>query len=106
MKFGINRHLLRKTVLWIAPMALLSGTIGYAHDRYYGDGYYDDHARRHHQRDERRAQKEHEREERYRYGNSWELRQHQKEERHQLKHHQRDERRDGYYNSDGYDNRY
>src|SRR5713226_6455304 len=100
MRFRINSQLLRKISLWIAPVALLSGSTMYAQSyRYYDDDY----AIRHHQRDEKRALKEHQREERYYYGNSWALHQHQNEERHQLKHHQRDERR---YDEPYYDNSY
>ncbi len=87
---------LRNALLWIAPLALLSGNSAKAQwaSPY---AYQDEHAHHH---DEKHAIKDHQREERYLYGNSWELRRHQQEERHQLKHHQRDERRYGY--SDGY----
>jgi hypothetical protein len=108
MRFGIDSHLLRKAALWIAPVALLGGASVYAQDHDFYQGYnFDDynHATRHHQRYEKHALKDHQREERYYYGNSWELRQHQREERHGLKHHQRDERDDRYYNRDGYSNR-
>jgi hypothetical protein len=100
MSFGINNHLLRKAALWIVPMGLLSGTTMYAQSgpQY---GYYDDEdAMRHHQHHEKRDLKEHQREERYLYGNGWALREHQPEERHQLRHHQHDER--GYDDPYGY----
>ncbi len=100
MRFSMNSHLLRKASLWIAPVALLGGTTMNAQSyRYYDDNY----AIRHHQHDEKRALKDHQREERYYYGDSWALRRHQNEERHQLKHHQRDERR---YDDRYYDNGY
>jgi hypothetical protein len=100
MKLSIKNHLLRKASLWIAPVALLSGTTMYAQSyRYYDD----EHATRHHQHDEKHNLKAHQREERYCEGNSWELQQHQREERHQLKHHQHDERN---YGARYYDNRY
>jgi len=96
MKLGIKSNLLRKALLWMAPVALLSATAAYAqwpHPSSYDDY---DHALRHHQRDEKRALRDHQREERWYYGDSWALRQHQREERRELKHHQRHER--------GYDN--
>ena len=101
MPFQTKSPILRNTLFWIAPLALLSGSslsaqwsspYGYQDD-YHGEA-------RRHQHDEKHAIKDHQREERYLYGNSWELRRHQHEERHQLKHHQRDERR--YDDSDGY----
>ena len=109
MRFGINRNLLSKAVLWIFPVALLSATAAYAQAQSYG--YYDDydHALRHHQRDEKHALRDHQREERWYYGDSWALRQHQREERRELKHHQRHER--GYddfnrfYDRHGYSSR-
>ena len=109
MKFGVS-NLLRKSVLWIAPMALLSATAAHAQwaQSY---GYYDDygHAMRHHERDEKRDLKQHQREERWYYGNSRALRQHQEEERHKLRHHQRRERGyddfNGSYGRDGYSSR-
>ncbi len=100
MKLTIKSHLLRKATLWIAPVALLSGTMMYGQSY----GYYDDdRALRHHQHDEKRHLKEHQRGERYYYGDSWSLRQHQKEERRQLKHHQSEEYR---YDDRYYDNGY
>ena len=110
MKLGITTNLLRKALLWMAPVALLSATAAYAQwPQSYG--YYDDydHALRHHQRDEKRALRDHQREERWYYGDSWALRQHQREERRGLKHHQRHER--GYddfnrfYDRHGYSSR-
>lgn len=106
MKLG-NGNLLRKVVLLAAPIVLVGATTAQAQSY----GYYDDygHATRNHQRDEKRDLKEHQRQERWNYGNSWELRQHQREERHQLKHHQQRERGyddfNGYYGRDGYSNR-
>ncbi len=100
MNFGIKNQVFGKASLWIATVALLSGTTMYAQSN---RDYNDEHATRHHQQDEKHNLKEHQREERYYEGNSWELRQHQKEERHQLKHHQRDERR---YDDPYYDNGY
>ncbi|MCI0387328.1 MAG: hypothetical protein MOB07_00955 [Acidobacteria bacterium] len=65
-------------------------------------------AQGHHQRHERRDLREHQRSERYYYGDSRALREHQRRERHRLEHHQRAERRgyynDGYYNNDRYNN--
>ena len=107
MKFP-NSNWLRSAVLWIAPMALLSAPAAHAQwaQAY---GYYDDygHARRDHKLDEKRDLKEHQREERWYYGNSRALRQHQKEERHELKHHQQRERRYDDFNRgrDGYSRR-
>ena len=98
MKFE-NTTFLRKAILWLAPMTLLSGTAAHAQwaQPY---GYYDDYGH---------ATRGHEREERWYYGNSWELRQHQREERHQLKHHQQHERGygdfNGFYGRYGYSNR-
>src|SRR5262249_33609050 len=101
MSFGLKTQLLRKAALWIIPVGLLSGTAVHAQwaQPY---GYYDnyDHAMRHHQRDEKGDLKQHQREERWYYGDSWALRQHQREERHELKHHQRHER--GYGDSNGF----
>ena len=96
----------RTTILRILPLALLSGASMHAQwDSPYGyQG--EERTARHHQQHERQDVKEHQREEKYQYGTSWELRQHQKEERHQLKHHQRDER--GYgdqYNGYGHQER-
>jgi hypothetical protein len=116
MRFSIKGNLLRKAVLWTAPLGLLSGTALHAQwaPQY---GYYDnyDHAMRHHQRDEKRDLKQHQREERWYYGDSWALRQHQREERHELKHHQQHERgyddfnrsygRNGYYEGGWYEGR-
>ena len=93
MKFGINRNLLSKAVLWMAPVALLSAAALYAQwPQSYGYNEDYDHALRHHQRDEKRALRDHQREERWYYGDSWALRQHQREEQRELKHHQRHER--------------
>lgn len=110
MTFAINGHLFRKAVLWVAPLGLLSATALNAHwEPSYG--YYDDHdyGVRGHQRDEKRALKQHQRQERWYYGDSWALRQHQKEERRRLKHHQWRERdhddSDGYRWRDGYRDR-
>jgi len=99
----MNNQLFRKAALWIAPLGLLSGTALHAQwaSPY---GYYEDYAARHHHRDEKRDLKQHQRDERRYYGDSWELRQHQSDERHQLRHHQRDERR--YDNGFGYQDRY
>jgi hypothetical protein len=110
MRFPKSTQLIRKATLWIIPLGLLSGTAVHAQwaPQY---GYYDsyDHATRHHQREEKRDLKQHQREERWYYGDSWALRQHQQEERHELKHHQRDERRygdsNGFYDRRGYSNR-
>lgn len=103
MNFNIRSNLLRRTVLWIAPLGLLGATSLHAQWAqqygYYG-GY--DHALRHHQRDEKRALRDHQREERWYYGDSWTLRQHQREERHDLKHHHQRERGYDYYGRDGY----
>src|SRR5215471_21666797 len=112
MTFGTSQ-LLRKVALRIAPLALLSATGLHAQQwaQPYGDY---GHAMRHHQHDEERELKEHQREERRYYGNSWELRQHQREERQELKQHQRYERGydnfngyygNGYYGRDGYPSR-
>jgi hypothetical protein len=63
-------------------------------------------AQRHSQGHERRDLKDHQRQERYYYGNDHATRDHQRAERDQLKHEQRDERRGsyngGYYNNGGY----
>ncbi len=65
MKFG-NSNWLRSAVLSTAPMALLSAPGAHAQwaQPY---GHYDDygHARRHHQRDEKRDLKEHQQDERW-----------------------------------------
>jgi len=110
----INSNLLRKAVLSIAPVALLTGTAARAQSYGYYNDY--DHGLRHHQWDEKRDLREHQREERWYFGDSWALRQHQNEERRELKHHQRRERgyddynryydRRGYYNRGWYDRRY
>ena len=93
MKFGISRNLLSKTVLWMAPVALLTATALYAQwPQSYGYNEDYDHALRHHQRDEKRALRDHQREERWYYGDSWALRQHQREEQRELRHHQQHER--------------
>jgi hypothetical protein len=94
----MKTDLLRKVCLWIAPVALLSGTTMFAQSYGYYDG---EHATRNHQHNEKHDLKHHQQEEQYYYGNSRALRQHQKEERRQLKHHQRDERRydDRYYDN-------
>ncbi len=110
MRFGFSTQLLRKAALWIIPVGLLSGT---AVDAQWAPqyGYYDNHddATRHHHRDEKRDLRQHQREERWYYCDSWALRQHQQEERHELKHHQRDELRygdsNGFYDRRGYSNR-
>ena len=107
MMSGLKTQLLRKAAFWIIPVGLLSGTAVHAQwaQPY---GYSDrDHAMRHHERDEKRDLKQHQREERWNYGDSWALRQHQQEERHDLKHHQRDERGygNGYYDRRGYSGR-
>ncbi len=110
----------------ITGSSIASAQTGYGYGRYddrdrgyYDDDYYD----RNHQRRERSRQKRHERqekedvkyhqrEERYRYGNSDELRhhqrheredlnQHKREEKDDLKHHQRSER-SGYYDDSRY----
>ena len=103
----VNTNLLKRAILLMAPMALLVPTA--AHAQWAPSYGYYDHATRHHQRDEKRDLKEHQREERWQYGDSWEVRQHQKEERHELKHHQKNERgHDGYngfYGRDGYSGR-
>lgn len=115
--------ILKKATLWIAPLALLGGTVAYAHDPYQnrysnsgydnGYGYNGDPDTRYHQRDERRTLRQHQDEERYYNGDSWELRQHQREERRDLRRHQRNERfqfwngwdANGYYDRGGYYNR-
>jgi hypothetical protein len=116
MRFPKSIQLIRKAAFWIIPLGLLSATAANAQwaQPY---GYYDDydHAMRHHERDEKRALKQHQREERWYYGDSWALRQHQREERHELQHHQRHERgygelkgfydRRGYSGRDWYDDR-
>lgn len=96
-------------MLCVAPLALLGGAAAQAQwAQPYG---YDDygHAMRHHQRDEKRDLKEHQREERWNYGDSWALRQHQREERHELKHHQQREHGydefNGFHDRDGYSGR-
>ncbi len=91
MNFRISSHLLRKAVLLVVPLGLLSGTTMNAQ---WGSpyGWDDDHGLRHHQKHEKRDLKQHQREERYYYGDSWALRQHQREERHRLRHHQHNER--------------
>lgn len=112
----INSNRRKRAILWIAPMTLLVPTAAHAQwaPSY---GYYDhDHSTRHHQRDEKRDLREHQREERWQYGESWALRRHQREERHELKHHQKNEcgvgdfngynSPDGYYGRDSYGRRY
>lgn len=59
-------------------------------------------AQGHSQRHERRDLKDHQRQERYYYGNDHATRDHQRAERDQLKHEQRAERSGGYYNNGGY----
>src|SRR6266404_7672674 len=76
-------------------------------DRYYNDGYNNNNyyrQDRHHQKDEKRDLKQHQRDERKYEGNSWWLREHQRQERQELKHHQWHEKQDnrrssrnGYY---------
>ncbi len=116
MRLGIKSNLLRKGLLCIAPLGLLSGTALHAQWAPQ-NGYYDDYdgAIHRHQGDEKRDLKQHQREERWYYGDSWALRQHQREERRELKRHQRNERdyddfdqsyrRNGYYDRGGYDGR-
>ena len=109
----MKSQLFRKAALWIAPLGLLGGTIAYAHDPYqnrnydYGYGYDYDRDVRHHQRDEKRALRQHQEEERYQQGDSWSLREHQREERHELRHHQRGERFQFYngWDANGYNDR-
>jgi len=55
-----------------------------------------DYADKRHRRAEQRALRHHQAEERYMYGDSWELREHQAQERRQLRHEQRHERNGGY----------
>jgi hypothetical protein len=113
----MKSQLFKKPALWIGSLGLLGGIAAYAHDPYqnrnndYGYGYYDyDGDLRHHQRDEKRALRQHEEEELYQYGDSWALREHQREERRELQRHQRGERfqfwngwdRNGFYDRGGY----
>jgi len=73
-----------------AALLLGAGQMAYAQD--------------HHQWHERQDLRDHQRRERYYYGDSWALREHQWRERHWLENHQRNERRyydRGYY-GDGY----
>lgn|GEM_PF-2804141 len=90
MNIKLN-HLKRLSGAIVFGAALLIGMNGmtYAQD--------------HHQRHEQRELREHQRRERYYYGNSRELREHQRRERYRLENHERNERR-GYYN-DGFYNR-
>ena len=106
----------KNAALWIGSLGLLGGTIAYAHDPYrnpnydYGYGYDYNRDVRDHQRDEKRALRNHQEEERYQYGDSWALREHQREERRELRGHQRGERYqfwngwnpNGYYDRGGY----
>jgi hypothetical protein len=95
MIFQSKRNFSRSVILWLAPIALLGRTTMNAQwsSPY---GYTDDYSEsRHHQHGEKHFIKGHQRQERFLYGNSWELRRHQQKERHELKHHQRDERRYG-----------
>ena len=105
MTLQSKSRFLRTALLWFAPVALLGGSSMKAQwSSPYGstDEYNES---RHHQHNEKHAIKDHQRQERYLYGNSWELRRHQQEERHQLKHHQRDERRYGEVDGYGRSNR-
>ena len=74
------------------------------YDPYYGqqnNGRYNQNRRadKRHRKQEKRAVKQHQREEREYYGNSRQLRRHQEQERRRLKRHQRNERNDGYNNN-------
>ena len=67
-------------------------------------------AQDHHQRHEWRDLREHQRAERYYYGDSYALREHQRREQRELEHHQYHERHgyynDGYYNNGRYNRGY
>lgn len=74
------------------------------YDPYYGQGTYGGRDSGRHRKDEKKAEKRHQRDERDQYGNNADLRDHQRDERNARQGHQRNERsgNGGYYGDDRY----